>query len=242
MMDKEALLVHLMFKSQYGSRLYGTNGPKSDVDWKYLFLPRFEDVLLGKQVMKTKFVSPNAEDKSKQVDEDFVPVQKFAYDFLKGVPYAVELAFGSMGEHADQKFVVPEFEYFMKELRETFLNKKLSGFLGFVNNVCAQTQKVLTMDPKDVYHGLRVAYQATQLLNTGNLVFPFPEVVRDRLLKVKNGDLDPRVACAELLDAAEHMDVALVETKLQDLTPELEVKFEKFMVSWLKVFYRVRVG
>lgn len=241
MMDKDALLVHLMFKTQYGSRLYGTNGPNSDTDWKYLFLPTFKDVLLGKQVLKTKFVSPNVADKSTQVDEDFVPVQKFAYDFLKGVPYAVEVAFGADGTHAEQKFVHPFFEDFVGQLRAKFLTRKLSGFLGFVNSMKFKVEKtpMSSLDFKDMYHGLRVAHQTTELLTTGTLTLPYASDVADKLLKVKNKEVDIVVVCGDLMNAVVRMDHALQETKLQELTPELEARFETWMVNWLKEFYGV---
>ena len=229
----------MVFKTQYGSRLYGTNGPKSDTDWKYLFLPTLKDTLLGKQVLKTKFVSPNMEDKSMQVDEDFVPVQKFAYDFLKGVPYAVEVAFGAHGNHAEQKFVHMKFDPFVRELREKFLTRKLSGFLGFVNNMKGKVDKepLSKLDFKDMYHGLRVAHQATQLLRTGNLTFPYPSHVADLLLKVKNGEVPMYNVAEGLLDAHAAMDKALVETQLQELTPQLEAQYETWMFGWLRDFY-----
>lgn len=241
MMDKEALLVHLMFKTQYGSKLYGTNGPNSDTDWKYLFLPSLDDVLLGKQVLKTKFVSPNVEDKSKQVDEDFVPVQKFAYDFLKGVPYAVEVAFGADGNHAEQKFLHPLFQEFMTELRSKFLTKKLSGFLGFANNMSMKLglQSMSSLDFKDMYHGLRVAHQATELLDTGTLTFPYVPAVAEKLLKVKNKEVEIQDVCTDLLKAVGGMENALKKTKLPEFTPSLEVSYEKWMVNWLEKFYNI---
>lgn len=238
-MDKETLFVHMMFKTQYGSRLYGTSGLKSDTDWKYLFLPTLKDTLLGKQIMKTKFVSPNMEDKSLQVDEDFVPVQKFAHDFLKGVPYAIEVAFGADGNHAEQKYVHAVFSPFVHELREKFLTRKLSGFLGFVNNMIMKVEKepLSKLDFKDMYHGLRVAHQATELLRTGNLTLPLNTPVSSNLLKVKNGEVPMYQVAEDLLTAYKAMENALNETQLQEFTPVLEAKFETWMFDWLKKFY-----
>ena len=241
-MDKNTLFVHMMFKTQYGSRLYGTNGPNSDTDWKYLFLPLLKDTLLGKQVMKTKFVSPNVEDKSTQVDEDFVPVQKFAYDFLKGVPYAIEVAFGAFGNHAEQHFVVSDFENFVSELRSYFLTKNLSGFLGFVNSVKGKvnTEPLSKLNHKDMYHGLRVAHQATELLMTGNLTLPFVPQVAENLLKVKNAELPLYQVCENFLQSTEKMESALKNSKLQEFSPELKVKFENWLFERMKSFYNIK--
>ena len=243
-MEKEALLCHLVYKTQYGSRLYGTNGPKSDTDWKYLFLPTFKDVLLGNQVLKTKFVSPNMEDKSLQVDEDFVPVQKFARDFLKGVPYALEVAFSANGSHAEQKFLNPNFEQFVKELTEKFTNKKLSGFLGFVNKTESSVSKMLhgaeEVSAKDMYHGLRVSYQARELLATGKLTLPFKDGLRDRLLSVKNGDVHPSKVAGAFLDSVAVVNNELQHTSLQELTPELEAKFDNWLFGQLQKMYGLK--
>jgi len=242
-MDKETLFIHLVFKTQYGSRLYGTNDSKSDTDWKYLFLPTLKDVLLGKQIMKTKFVSPNVEDKSLQVDEDFIPVQKFAYDFLKGVPYAIEIAYGADGSHAEQKYINVLFQSFVQELKEQFLNKKLSGFLGFVNNI---SNKVIKghmsngLEFKDLYHGIRIAHQAIELLTKETLTLPYDEKTVNFLLSVKNEEMLMKDVCDSFLKKSHEMELALEETKLQELTPQLEVTFENWLYKWMVNFYDLR--
>lgn len=242
-MEREKLLSQTMFKTQFGSRLYGTNTDKSDTDWKYIFLPDLRNVLLGKQVLKCKFVSPNMTDKSQQIDEDFIPVQKFAYDFFNGVPYAIEVAFGATGNHACQEFFHPEFKRFVLQLRIMFLTKKLSGFLGYVNNMSARMFKALEtgekFDFKDAYHCLRIAQEATELLANRSLRLPYPESIRDRFVEVKLGSHSVETLKPDVINAVNLMEAAFEHTDLPPITPELEEMFDQFMVNWMSRFYNI---
>jgi predicted nucleotidyltransferase len=245
-MEKEKLLLQTLFKSSYGSKLYGTDGPNSDMDIKYIFLPPLKNALLGKQVLKTKFVSPNEVDKSKQVDEDFIPIQKFATDFLKGVPYAIEIAFSP---ELSTRHVPGHVQNFLFKLKEKFLNKKLSGFLGFVNNIhlnlkmredkIMHSVNLKPIDPKDVYHGLRVATEAAELLQTGKLTFPLWNA--SFLKEVKTAKVvNPSHYFAVLDNNVKSMEAALSQTSLQELTPELEEEFEQWLYEQLySIFYNI---
>lgn len=84
-----------LYSTLYGSYLYGTNTPTSDLDRKVVFLPELNDLLLCKKVANKVKVSGEKDgvDKSQVVDEELVPLQVFARDFLEGQTYALELAF-----------------------------------------------------------------------------------------------------------------------------------------------------
>ena len=243
-MEKETLLKNSLYRTQYGSRLYGTNQPHSDTDWKIIFLPELQSVLAGNQILKTKFVSPNVDDKSTQVDEDFIPVQKFAKDFLYGVPYAIEVAYSLDGNHACQHYFNPMFKQFVDELKFLFLNRKLSGFLGFVNNI-KDNIVVGTWDGSDpkhyksVYHGFRIAHEAIELLSTEKLNLPFSTVVRDKLLAVKNGDKKPFTWESAIKNDIEHIEELLGCSNIQFFTPELETMFDTWLYVKLSKFYNI---
>jgi RNA repair pathway DNA polymerase beta family len=86
----------LLFSCQYGSRLYGTQTPTSDLDLKHVYLPALNDLLVGKQLankVKKTNTKMNTRNGADDVDEEFLPVQVFARDFMMGQTYALELAF-----------------------------------------------------------------------------------------------------------------------------------------------------
>lgn len=149
-----------LFSCAYGSRLYGTSTPQSDRDIKHIVLPSIDHLLLGKKVVN---VVHNTNTKGKNsvddVDEEFIPLQIFARDFMMGQTYALELAFAIDGNHAEQTFYNlkghilnghseqndpygydPEreedsvFFTFVKELRTKFLTSNIKAMMGYVVN------------------------------------------------------------------------------------------------------------
>lgn len=85
-----------LFKTRYGSWLYGTNTPTSDLDYKHIVLPYLDDLLVGKRVkneVEKTNTEKNTRNSAEDVDNEYIPLQVFAHDFLGGQTYALELAF-----------------------------------------------------------------------------------------------------------------------------------------------------
>lgn len=79
----------------YGSNLYGTNTPESDLDYKTVYLPELDKLLKNESSLKTKSSSTgdnNSKNGKDDVDSDLIPLQVFVKDFKNGVTYAIELA------------------------------------------------------------------------------------------------------------------------------------------------------
>jgi hypothetical protein len=127
----------LLFSTQYGSKLYGTNTPTSDIDVKHIILPSLDDMLIGERlqnkVKKTndiKFMKNSAED----IDEEYIPVQILARDFLEGQTYSLEICNSVEYNHADQVLHDPLFVGFCRELRNRFLTANMSALIGYAVN------------------------------------------------------------------------------------------------------------
>ena len=94
-----------LFTTAYGSKLYGTQTPTSDIDIKHIVLPALDTLLLGRKV-ENKVKKTNKEANTKNdvddIDEEFIPIQIFAQHFIQGQTYAIELAFALEGSHAAQ--------------------------------------------------------------------------------------------------------------------------------------------
>lgn len=95
-----------LFSTEFGSRLYGTQTPTSDIDLKHIVMPYINDLILGKKlvnvVKKTNKIK-NVRNSADDIDEEFIPLQIFARDFFNGQTYAIELAFAINGDHSNQK-------------------------------------------------------------------------------------------------------------------------------------------
>lgn len=126
-----------LFSCHYGSRLYGTFTPESDIDLKHIVLPDFEKLLLGqapKNVVKKTNTAENKKNGFDDIDEEFIPIHVFARDFLGGQAYALELAHAIEGNQAGQKVYHPLFFKFCEELRTRFLTPNIRALIGYSVN------------------------------------------------------------------------------------------------------------
>lgn len=129
-----------LFTCLYGSRLYGTQTPTSDLDVKHVYLPSLDDLLLGKKLQNTvnqTNKAANTRNSKDDTDEEFIPLHVFARDFLGGQTYALELAFALEGTHAgqilDQQHGA-QFSELVTHLRENFLTRNINAMMGYVVN------------------------------------------------------------------------------------------------------------
>ncbi len=126
-----------LFTTQFGSRLYGTYTLESDIDLKHIILPDISDLLLAKQVkniVKKTNTLKNTKNSAEDVDEEFIPIQVFARDFLYGQTYALELAYAVDFHNADQKIYDLNFLLFCNELRSKFLTSDINAMIGYAVN------------------------------------------------------------------------------------------------------------
>lgn len=130
----------VLFEVVYGSRLYGTNTPESDYDYKRVYLPRLPDMLLGKKVSITqskydaqgKPVSSTEPMPPDGVEYSDIPVQVYMDDFVKGQTYAVEMAM----EFIKPQYSTHTFYDANREMVERFLTGNITPMVGFAAKQC----------------------------------------------------------------------------------------------------------
>ena len=124
----------------HGSRLYGTFSENSDYDYKVLYLPALERLLLGHPralaVFKERPEGINENDTMPEglPETEFIPIQKFAFDFYEGQTYALELAFAiKQGLAVIEEDVCGEswLKPFVDELLSRFLTSDVSKMVGY---------------------------------------------------------------------------------------------------------------
>jgi hypothetical protein len=356
-----------LFSTQYGSRLFGTQTPTSDTDLKHIILPDLNSLLLGKRlehkVTKTNKVAHTRNDAA-DVDEDFIPIQIFARDFMEGQTYAIEMAFAIEGDHAGQTFhnipakcgremdeasrwylatgdvKLHPFYVFTRELREQFMTSNIKAMMGYVVNqanlysakgerlnvvrevknlledaanvndeehrlsdlwadspafvacakriaakskyfkvaeydigdgrmmpcfkllektlpfssslghtfrmICAQEAKFGTradaatvdnVDWKATMHALRIVNEGVTLLSTRKLSFPLNKDEVEHLLAVKAGAVSLDVVTNMITEQLDKLKDLEKTCGLPETSPELNAKFEAWLVSWVRRFY-----
>ena len=125
---------NILFRTKYGSYLYGINTESSDYDEKVIYLPHLESVLLGKklEVYKERFdekgnrLPDGVKMPSGGKEIEYIPFQKFAKDFFDGDAYAIEVAFALKGHKLQNIDLI-------YELINSFLPTDFSAMLGFAS-------------------------------------------------------------------------------------------------------------
>lgn len=128
-------MTNVLFKVPYGSKLYGTNTPTSDEDFKAIYLPKLTDMLRGKklQTFKKRFDADgnvlsddNAPMPANGVEVEYIPFQTFVRDFVAGQTYAVEVAWSLYPTLGDSKL-----DIILRELVTRFANDDVHSMVGF---------------------------------------------------------------------------------------------------------------
>lgn len=128
----------VLFTVPSGSRLYGTDGPNSDYDFKSVYLPDLNHLLLNKRVATVKQKPEGKKDGEKMLageeEREFVPLQVFMDDFYGGQTYAVETAFAVLADRFDVEPTLTSrntMKLMMQELVGNFLTNNIKAMVGY---------------------------------------------------------------------------------------------------------------
>ena len=122
----------VIYITKYGSKLYGTDNPNSDTDYKGLFIPSKESVLLKKDIEHYNFNSNNTNTKNSKDDIDLqlFSIYKWFSLLKKGETGAIDILFSLFREDT-QVFNDPKYTLVLKENYRRFYNRNLHSFLGY---------------------------------------------------------------------------------------------------------------
>lgn len=127
-----------IMKAYFGSHLYGTNTPESDVDYKEIFVPHAKDIVLCRAMNHTNMNTNNTATKNTKDDIDHE---------LYSLKYFIELA--KQGEtvaldmlHTPKDLIVksdlPEVWEFIQKNRSKFYTTDMKAYLGYVRKQAAK--------------------------------------------------------------------------------------------------------
>lgn len=119
----------ILIKAQAGSHLFGTNTPSSDKDYKGVFLPTADQILLGsysESISKTTgdAVSKNSKD---DIDIELYSLKKFCKMVSRGDTAALELLFTPDDMIIEKD---PLWNEVMK-IRDELLSSQVSAMIGY---------------------------------------------------------------------------------------------------------------
>lgn len=128
----------ILFKSLVGSYLYGTNSESSDKDYKGVFLPNLNDLILGKapKHYTSTTGSFNERNSSDDIDETYYSLQYFLELAAKGDTNAIDILFAYTNKDAIIE-TSPIWNEIIKNI-DKILTKNVKAYLGYCKS---QAQK-----------------------------------------------------------------------------------------------------
>lgn len=124
--------MNTLFTTIHGSKLYGTNTPQSDTDYKSVFLPPIKQLLRGEKVSNS-VKTTNGTGKNTSIDEDYeyIPLQVLCKDFVNGQIYAQELVFAALQPNEHTLEIKNHFRTTCMELVDGFLTSNVTSMVGY---------------------------------------------------------------------------------------------------------------
>ena len=124
--------MQIIFKTLFGSHLYGTNTENSDKDYKAIFLEDIDNIILSKD--KHTFHETTKEGDSfgvrntkDDVECEYIELRKFLKDAMAGQTYALDMLFSPIKLWENYS----SFWMFIVDNKEKLLSKKLEPYIGY---------------------------------------------------------------------------------------------------------------
>jgi hypothetical protein len=129
------ILLNIIFKTLFGSHLYGTNTDHSDKDYKTVIAPVLKDIIIGKEKLFHSYHKSNKVDQTSKsgkdvIENEIITLQKFLKLATEGQTMGIDMLF------APQDFWVSDKvdDFWINEIvpnRTKFLSKNLSKFVEY---------------------------------------------------------------------------------------------------------------
>jgi hypothetical protein len=180
-----------IFRTVFGSHLYGTNTPQSDFDFKHVFVPSGRDILLGQVNHSNSSARAKGEfekNAAGETEEEGFSLQRYLHLLSEGQTVSLDMLFAPISFHAEAAH--PIWHEIVAN-RHRLITKRSAAFVGY----CRQQAN------KYGIKGSRVAAAKAAL-----------EVITAMVAKTPRGRLDEHEDIAMALVAAhEHCEIELIE-------------------------------
>jgi hypothetical protein len=122
--------IERVVRIEFGSHLYGTNTPESDLDFKAVHLPAARDILLQRAQGSVSVKRPKGEGEKNiagETDEESYSLQKYLSLLADGQTVAIDMLFAP----ASSVLYTTPLWNFIRENKDQFLSKKSASFVGY---------------------------------------------------------------------------------------------------------------
>ncbi|EKD0951417.1 nucleotidyltransferase domain-containing protein [Escherichia coli] len=125
-------MMKTIVKTYFGSHLYGTSTPESDVDFKEIYVPHARDILTGnvKEHMSKNTNNTSSKNTKDDVDHELYSLKYFFKLAADGETVALDML------HTPQSLVVksdlPDVWKYIQDNRSRFYTTNMKSYLGYV--------------------------------------------------------------------------------------------------------------
>lgn len=127
----------ILFSTVFGSHLYGTDTPSSDLDFKGVYLPKVQDLILGSAQSTISLKRPKAageKNTSDDVDREYMSLQKFIKLACEGQMVAIDMLHASSHMWERSSDVWEE----LRARRHEFYSRNMNAFVGYARRQAAK--------------------------------------------------------------------------------------------------------
>lgn len=119
----------MLFKSLFGSHLYGLDTPHSDYDYKAIYQPKLSDVILGKHkdAINLSTNPSSTKNSNEDIDTEVFSVAKFLTLLLQGQAVAIDMFFTPQ----DLILETSDAWKYIQENKQHWLHKNISPYVGY---------------------------------------------------------------------------------------------------------------
>lgn len=119
---------------KFGSHLYGTDTPESDLDFKAIYLPSGREIVLhsyAPTIVKSRSKAEGERNTKDDIDIEILSLDQFLRLLMQGQTMALDMLFGA---HRNYTFTAhPGVEHFQTiyDNREKLITKNVAAFVGY---------------------------------------------------------------------------------------------------------------
>lgn len=120
--------MEVIVRMKFGSHLYGLNTAKSDTDYKVLYLPSIEELLLGtyKKSFNNNTNTSGSKNTKDDIDEEWIALPEFIKHAMSGQTFAIDMLHCTAPEQTSDVW-----ENLVSK-RKMFYSKDMKAYLGYV--------------------------------------------------------------------------------------------------------------
>lgn len=126
---------------KFGSSLYGTNTPNSDLDLKAIYLPTAREIILGnykETINISRKKKENERNNKDDIDIEIFSLDRFLYQLIDGQVWALDFLFAPIDSYTDYTPEGIRIIEIIKQNKEKLISKNIAAFIGYAKKQAAR--------------------------------------------------------------------------------------------------------